>query len=82
MNVSLGGVWHGVRTHNAFAVGDRAEEEDLSHIVGSCGAPPRSSHSNYPHHRHCGVAMRGLGFRYLGSNSRCIVLSSWRLTNE
>eukprot|EP00971_Amphidinium_carterae_P148151 2936262-Amphidinium_carterae.1 len=38
VNTALGGVWHEVRTHSAFTVGDlcvqcREEPEDLGHIL-------------------------------------------------
>eukprot|EP00971_Amphidinium_carterae_P138182 2738086-Amphidinium_carterae.1 len=41
VNAALGGVWHEVRTHRAFTVGDicvrcKEEPEDLGHILYGC----------------------------------------------
>eukprot|EP00971_Amphidinium_carterae_P350264 6491460-Amphidinium_carterae.4 len=41
LNAALGGVWHEVRTHSAFSLGElcvrcKGEPEDLAHIVYRC----------------------------------------------
>eukprot|EP00971_Amphidinium_carterae_P002319 45812-Amphidinium_carterae.3 len=41
VNAALGGVWHEVRTHSAFTIGDicvrcQEEPEDLAHILFRC----------------------------------------------
>eukprot|EP00971_Amphidinium_carterae_P079210 1567209-Amphidinium_carterae.1 len=51
-NASLGGVWHEVRSHSAFAVGGicvrcHEEVEDLSHIVFRCPQWHKKRHQDH-----------------------------------